>query len=145
MRLSRAPESFQDLEELVGSRSGRSATNQINRLNRDVVHHIIVNDFRAGRLGRITLDNIPSMRKALNLDNSSTESRKEESKESTRIPEEQEVVPCQSNDAQNGFDDSWGPDMKDALSKVRNFSETISRRKGPISKCLPQFKIRNTV
>ncbi|KNH06084.1 GTP-binding protein [Perkinsela sp. CCAP 1560/4] len=143
LRISRVPVCFDDLVSSVGNRSGSSANNQLNRLNRDIVHSLIVDDFQSGRLGRITLDNIPSMTKALNLDKTSKRGSNEEASIDDRIPEEQEVLPSKNVEFSPGVDASWGSDMKDALSQIHNLSHTISRKQGPIAKCAPNFKIKD--
>ena len=142
MRISRVPVNFDDFLKLMAKRCGTSAHNQIGAVNRDVLYSIVVNDFQAGRLGRITLDTIPRINTVLNLGEDGTHDvNNEHSKRQT----EQDVKTSDCSQTNEYEDKLWDKEMKNTLSRVESCSDTISRQKGPISQYRLSYKIRGTI
>lgn len=76
LHLSRAPVSFEDCCLMLCERSGRSAQSLMGNYEYRVAYEFIINDFKQGMLGRLTLDRIP--RKMLpNLSNLSSKKQQQ--------------------------------------------------------------------
>ena len=140
MKLSRIPLDFNDCIMLLAKRSGTSAHNQIGNINRDVIYSMIVDDFQAGRLGRMTLDSMPSHQKPLNLAQES-EVNGNSYNDFTHQSSEQEVH-VQEKQLHDKVDQgTWDKGMRDTINSLRSMPSTISRKRGPISLYKLDFKL----
>lgn len=71
LHLPRSPISFDDCVSLIAERSGSSAKTSLGNSTNGVAYNFILQDFKSGHLGRVTLDRLPKkVKQQLASDNS---------------------------------------------------------------------------
>eukprot|EP00760_Papus_ankaliazontas_P005644 PhM_4_TR12691/c0_g1_i1/m.68824 len=143
-RISRPPVSFEDLVSLLSERSGKSVANQTGSIRQVVAHNIILKEFREGRLGRFTLDKIPSYKATHRIATAKAQQVAAEAAAADAEKGHWKDVEVQSQDVDDLKDAASPMSMKEVLREIRS-GQTISRKTGPIRDEKLFYKLREPI
>ena len=121
---------------------------QLNIVQQQTVHEMLVNDFRVGRLGRFTLDTVPRGAFGPRLEVASSGREKGEGEggagETVWRDTEVETRDVEEGGVAGGEHSPGARDsMRETLNELRHGNMSISRKQGPVANHRMYYKLRD--